>query len=78
MPIEHTLLIAQPEPLEICPNCKRSPFRSDHMRGMVQKAIFSNAIEYLKRWWNKEIWRYCAIICNDCCEIVGYEAPPAD
>lgn len=66
MPIEYTLLKDQPCPIIVCPACDE-PFRP-FMRGVVQRS---------KRWlWGLGPRRdYCALICWECKEIVGYESP---
>jgi hypothetical protein len=65
MPIEYVLLNDLPEPLPHCPACG-APFRS-LMRGMVQN------------WWRRLTRQpYCAVICFECKQIVGYEKPPQE
>jgi hypothetical protein len=68
MPIEATWLEKAPVPLGKCPHCESVPFRP-FMRGQVQRSMWE--------WWN--IWgksrAYCALICADCKQIVGYEHP---
>jgi len=60
VPVEYTLLMDMPEPMDFCPACG-FPFRS-FMRGMVQC--------WFRRWLKRP---YCCIICDHCKEIVGYE-----
>jgi hypothetical protein len=68
MPVEYTELIDELEPFLTCPVCMRvreekKPFRA-FMRGQVQSR------------WRKLLRKpYCAVICSDCKEIVGYEQP---
>lgn len=69
MPKEVMLLLDAPIPLAQCPNCEAKPF-SPFMRGMVQRSP----------WTWRTLWlpigkarNYCALICWDCKEIVGYE-----
>jgi len=67
MPIEVIQLEEMPEPFQFCPDCG-APFES-FLRGQVQR---------LKRPWYwpfGPVRPYCAIICRDCKEIVGYEKP---
>lgn len=67
MPIEYTLLKDQPCPIVICPKCDELfwPF----MRGDVQRSR--------RGWWGLGPERpYCALICDECKEIVSYESPP--
>jgi len=63
MPIEYTLLKDQPLKFEHCPKC--GACAPDYMRGQVQRS---------KRKWFKDRL-YCAVICHECKEIVGWEAP---
>jgi hypothetical protein len=58
MPIEATWLKDAPEAFVNCPNCNSAPFRA-MMRGLVQRS--------------KVRGEYCAVICSNCHEIVGYE-----
>ena len=64
MPIECTLLRFAPVPLERCPKCGARPFEP-FIRGYVQRF----------RWWGLRP-AYCCLICTECKEIVGHEAPP--
>lgn len=67
MPIEYAQLRGLREPLDVCPECGTNPFRS-FLRGMVGRS---------KRWlWIGPKRDYCAVICEDCKEIVGHESPP--
>jgi hypothetical protein len=64
MPIECSQLEGTRQPLDKCPRCGAYPFRA-FMRGQVQ------------RWpWKFLLWGkrpYCAVICWECKNIVGYE-----
>jgi hypothetical protein len=66
MPIEFLQLAGQPQPLKVCPLCEAHPFRA-FLWGQVQRSPF--------KWW--QLWGshrpYCAVICEECKEIVGYE-----
>lgn len=67
MPIEADLLAKVPVPLGSCPNCEATPFRP-MWRGHVLRTQY---------WFQIGPKRhYCALICNDCRHIVGYESPP--
>ena len=55
-----------PELLERCPKCNYFPFTSSGMRGLVQRH---------KLFWIFTRNKYCAIICDNCRSIVGYENP---
>jgi hypothetical protein len=74
MPIECSTLEGQPVPFLTCPNCG-APFRP-FLRGMVQRGVFSGGL-LCWSWWKalfkRERWPYCALICWECKEIVGYE-----
>ena len=65
MPIEVALLEGRPTLYATCPNCER-PF-VPFMRGQVQRSK--------RPWWR--FWGaarpYCAVICRECKEIIGYE-----
>lgn len=65
MPIEYAQLKDKPPALLRCPKC------GDHnptfLRGMVQRSK-----RFLWILWKRP---YCAVICNKCKEIVGYESP---
>lgn len=63
MPKEYSILLDLPESLDKCPNCGVDPFRS-FLRGVVQR---SKLFGFRKR--------YCAVICDNCKEIVDYEDP---
>lgn len=63
MPIEFILLMKHPLSIEECPCCNRS-MNTYLMRGQVQS------------FWRKLFRRkYCAIICEYCKEIIGWEKP---
>ena len=70
MPIEYTLLAGKPFPFETCPKCNK-PITYLLMRGTVQR---------WKRVWYAP-WRtqdYCAVICSECSDIIGWESPDVD
>jgi hypothetical protein len=69
MPIEVLLLAGKEAPLDECPNCGDKPFRP-FLRGQVQR---SSLIETIRAWWQKRKPRYCAVICWECKDIVGWE-----
>lgn len=65
MPVEYTLLKDRPRPdgMGKCPKCSWGhvqPF----MRGMVQSS-----------WRRLFGLGYCAVICDNCKEIIGWERP---
>lgn len=69
MPIEVVFLAPLPEHFARCPSCGAAPFQG-FMRGEVQRHPYG---------W-KKLWLpigeprpYCAVICSQCKEIVGYE-----
>ena len=66
MPIEVLLLAHEPYPVERCPICAL-PFRA-FLRGQVQRSK-----RFLGVLWPRP---YCAVICQGCKQIVGWEAPP--
>ena len=67
MPIEYILLKNRKSPFQECPLCEAEPF-TPFMRGMVQR--------HQRRWWGLGAPQaYCAVICSNCKEIVGYEKP---
>ena len=62
MPKEFTILRSDPYAAEKCPKCGE-PF-PEFMRGMVQSG------------WRKWLgMKYCAVICHNCKEIIGWEKP---
>jgi predicted nucleic-acid-binding Zn-ribbon protein len=65
MPKEYSMLKNAPEKFDRCPSCHNEPFQS-FMRGQVQKE---------KKWLFIKEREYCAVICKNCKEIVGYEDP---
>ena len=73
---EYTLLKNADEPYYACPSCGVRPFSSAGFRGCIQKTGWS-------LWWTRVVsWlrgtgrpKYCAVICDVCWDIVGYEAP---
>ena len=73
MPWQVTVLATRDEILPACPLCDADPFRSA-LRGQVQR----HPLPWWKRpfYWlfrEKDARPYCAIICRDCMEIVGWE-----
>ena len=84
MPIECSYLSDAPYPEVKCPHCGDFPLEP-FMRGQVQRRRYKIDVE----WRSFTIWRlvfkyplirskerpYCAIICRNCKNIVGYEAP---
>jgi len=73
MPIEHYRLSCQQEAFNSCPNCGEKPFVS-FMRGSVQKTGLALLYEKLMAWYQKREPRYCAVICDECKDIVGHES----
>jgi hypothetical protein len=67
MPIEFTALYHKPEPFAHCPGCGSPRFES-FLRGLVQRSR-------RRWWWPFQIRAHCAVICHECKEIVGWEAP---
>ncbi len=62
MPIEYALLKNQRVPFVVCPKCEE--FFEPFQRGLVRS------------FWRKIFgMKYCALICWQCKEIVGYEKP---
>lgn len=74
MPPEVGLLRNKPEPLDLCPSCGTQPFRS-FLRGSVQRSRLWAPVAWLRAWWRGEEFEYCAVICSQCKDIVGYETP---
>jgi hypothetical protein len=68
MPLECVILERSPVPISKCPRCGAAPFRP-FLRGTVQRLW--------RPWWKfwGSIRPYCAVICSDCKDIVGYENP---
>jgi len=67
MPSEYMLLKEEPFFKELCPNCgARFP---EFMRGMVQRPK-----RFLGVLWRQD---YCAVICHECKNIIGWESPPS-
>ena len=65
MPIESKILKSYPYAIEICPKCgTRFP---EFMRGQVQRSK-----KFLWILWKR---KYCAVICHNCKNIIGYEKP---
>jgi len=71
MPIEAALLRDAPYPKVRCPKCGHFPLEP-FMRGIVQRSCFRLS---LRGPFLINPQPYCAIICSQCKEIVGYEAP---
>jgi len=65
MPSEALILDHAPYPVETCLKCNK-PFRP-FLRGMVQRSKRFLGIGPLRP--------YCAIICQECKQIIGYEDP---
>jgi hypothetical protein len=65
MPSEVGLLWDMPSPIDCCPRC-HVPF-VPFMRGEVQRSQ-----RFLWVLWRRP---YCAVICQACKEIVGWEEP---
>lgn len=70
MPIEAVILDLLPSPFAACPECGAAPFEP-FLRGQVQR---------MWPWTWRTLWLpigepqpYCALICRECKEIVGYE-----
>lgn len=67
MPYEYLLLKGQPVQLQSCPNCGVAPF-IPFLRGQVQRS----SRPWYRPWHRRP---YCALVCETCKEIVGYEDP---
>ena len=67
MPIEVVTLTNAPVPLSACPSCGAAPF-NPFLRGQVQRLPYT-----LFSWPPFKQRPYCALICWQCKEIVGYE-----
>ncbi len=65
MPLEADLLKNRPYPFERCPKCGQ-PF-PEFLRGMVQRSR-----RFLGFLWRQP---YCAVICQQCKAIIGWEQP---
>ncbi len=66
VPKESGMLRGEPELFLVCPRCESKPFGS-FMRGIVQRGW---------QWWRpwrRRPERYCAVICDRCQHIVGWE-----
>lgn len=74
MPIEASLLRDAPSPLDCCPKCGDEPLRP-FMRGQVQRGLIRTLWDAFKNRHDPLVpkFRYCAVICWGCKEIVGYE-----
>lgn len=73
MPIEAGALTMQEPPFQKCPQCGAEPF-TPFMRGQLWRCW----------WWSWAGWKatvwgrpfdYCAVICADCKNVVGWERP---
>ena len=65
MPEEYALLKGAPYALERCPNCGK--LHPEFNRGLVHRS---------KRWFLLGPKRdYCAVICDKCHRIIGWESP---
>ena len=64
MPIEYALLKDEPPPLLACPRDGHRSLRP-FIRGQVQSTW--------RRWLGLP---YCAVICEKCKDIIGWEKPP--
>jgi hypothetical protein len=62
MTIEYSQLKGAPYAFEECPHCKQE--FPEFMRGMVQSA-----------WRRFLCLPYCAVICHECKDIIGWEKP---
>jgi hypothetical protein len=70
VPIEVLWLEGTRVPISSCPKCHANPFRP-FLRGQVQRGAFGMLFAWLR---GKPDWRrYCALICWECKDIVGYE-----
>lgn len=69
MPIECRLLENAPVPIRYCPKCHDAPF-VPFMRGQVQRSKRFLVIGPKRP--------YCALICEWCKHIVGWESPQGD
>lgn len=70
MSIEHILLKDQIYPKETCPKCYATGINRPEyqfLRGMVQRNKY-----FLGFLWKR---KYCAVICFNCKEIIGWESP---
>lgn len=73
MPVEYTILRNKPRPKELryCPHCFK--LFKYFWRGCIRKNDLAYVFELLV---SKVLGRkpfYCALICDECKEIVGYE-----
>ena|SRR2546425_3437691 len=73
MPIEALALTMQAVPLIYCPVCVANPF-TPFMRGQVQRSRWFCWAGLLSLILARP-FDYCALICADCKEIVGWERP---
>jgi hypothetical protein len=74
MPVEATLLRHRPEVFLTCTKCGFVPFQA-FMRGQVQRTPLAAPFTFLRAWFRKEPFHYCAVICSACKAIVGWESP---
>lgn len=63
MSAEYTALKGKPLPVKICPECLKEP-KEYFNRGNVQNGF--------RKFFRRP---YCAIICEHCMEIIGWEKP---
>ena len=77
MPWEAAALKNAPYPQVACPVCGVFPLEP-FLRGQVQRAKRNLVVRWLG--WLPIPWLaprpYCAIICDKCHNVVGWEAPP--
>ena len=66
MTVEYKLLKGEPSAIPTCTKC--GYFEPNFMRGMIQRS--ERLFGFL---WNRP---YCAVICNKCKNIIGWEYPP--
>ena len=72
MPVETILLLHQGHFKE-WPNCYCD--FTPRMRGQVQLIGWKWCLLRIYTRVRGQPWRYCALICDECEQIVGYEAP---
>lgn len=75
MPKETVHLEKIPVPLPYCPHCKANPFKP-FARGQVHRSAMAHPLSWLKARLLGRPWPYCAVICGECHETVGYEVVP--
>lgn len=72
MPMECFILKDKPTTIVRCPACNVYPFEP-FMRGQVQKGWLEWVVELIRSRLSDRPPCYCAVICSDCKEIVGWE-----